>query len=384
MKTFFYPLLLFILIIFNSCKQESSVVKTKTLDRNAIVDSTINAFQQKLLKTQIDSVFSKYHFNGSVAIFKDSIQIYRRNQGFADFKTKIPIHDSVNFAIASISKQFTAALILQQVEFGKVKLEDKVSQFVKGFEKSEYKNISIQQLLNHTSGLNLIGQKLMFKSGEDFNYSNDGYNALGEILEIVTGKSFDENATELFQKVGMKNTFTPKTYKGSNFGSAYLGNSKNCAEVPNMPKRLSGGDVGTPAGGILSSIDDLHIWNEKLYSGKVLKPETVDMMTTKSATRMHQIFGKMGYGYGIMLNVGHPKAYFHSGYVKGSPSLNIYYPESKTSVIILSNIADETKVKNAVFLPHKEIKKIMDNTEVLAAELRSELLKTQQEDNFKK
>jgi CubicO group peptidase (beta-lactamase class C family) len=210
----------------------------------------------------------------------------------------------------------------------------------------------------------------MFKSGEDFNYSNDGYNALGKIVEKITGKSFDENAANLFQKLGLKNTFSANTYKGNHFGSAYLGNDKSADEVSNMPKRLAGGDVGTPAGGILSTIDDLHLWNQKLYGGKILKPETLKEMTSKTATRQHQIFGKMGYGYGIMLNDAKPMAYFHSGYVKGSPSLNIYYPETKTSVIILSNIADEAKGKSNVFGPHKAIKKISDDLENIVLKMK--------------
>ncbi|MFP3835687.1 serine hydrolase, partial [Chryseobacterium sp. SIMBA_028] len=67
---------------------------------------------------------------------------------------------------------------------------------------------------------------------------------------------------------------------------------------------------------------------------------------------------------------GNPIAYFHSGYIKGSPSLNIYYPETKTSVIILSNIADEEKGKNSIFRPHIEVKKITDNLENTLMQLR--------------
>lgn len=368
-------------LVLNSCSTEQKEVKT--VDRNAIIDSTINSFQKKLLTAQIDSVFSKYNFNGSVAVFKDSLEVYRKNQGYSNFKNQTKIDSLTNFAIGSVSKQFTAILILQEVESGKLKLDDKVSQYVNSFEKPEYKNITIKQLLNHTSGLNLLGQKLMFTSGQDFNYSNDGYNSLGKIIEKVTGKSFEENANELFAKLGLKNTFTPNSYKGTHFESAYLGNAKNWSEVPNMPQRLAGGDVGTPAGGILSTVDDLHTWNQKLYQNKILQPQTLQEMTTKTATRMHQIFGKMGYGYGIMMNDAQPKAYFHSGYVKGSPSLNIYYPDTRTSVIILSNIADETKGKNAVFLPHKEIKKITDHIENTVVELRTEFIKTPIENNSK-
>ena len=84
---------------------------------------------------------------------------------------------------------------------------------------------------------------------------------------------------------------------------------------------------------------------------------------TNSMENNHPILGKVGYGFGIMMNEGKPGSYFHTGYVKGSPSLNIYYPETKTSVVILSNIADEAKGKNGFFNPHKEVKKITEAVE---------------------
>lgn len=179
------------------------------------------------------------------------------------------------FAIGSVSKQFTAVLILLQMEQGKLNVTDKASRYLKEFQTKEYENITIHQLLNHTSGLNIFGGKLMFKSGSDFFYSNDGFNTLGKIVEAVSGKSFDENVKELFNKAGMKNSSTGNIFEGKDFASAYLGNGKNPVIVPNMPKRLGGKDIGTPAGGILSTIDDLHIWNNALYGGKILKPETL-------------------------------------------------------------------------------------------------------------
>lgn len=364
--------LLFIFLVSGliSCKNEL-VSTPKPINKNAVIDSTITAFQTTLLEQQIDSVFKKYNFNGSIAVFKDSLQLYRKENGYSDFKTKTKMDSSTVFAIGSVSKQFTAVLILLQMEQGKLNVTDKASKYLKEFQTKEYENITIHQLLNHTSGLNMFGGKLMFKSGSDFFYSNDGFNALGKIVEAVSGKSYDENAQDLFKKVGMTSSSTATVFEGNNFASAYLGNEKNAEAVPNMPKRLAGKDIGTPAGGVLSTIDDLHLWNNALYSGKILKPETLKQFNSKSAERHHAILGKMGYGYGIMMNIGKPECFFHSGYVKGSPSLNIYYPQTKTSVIILSNIADEEKGKSLTFRPHVEVKKITDNLENTLLQLKS-------------
>lgn len=350
-----------------SCKTETSQAP---INKNAIIDSTITTFQKTLLEQQIDSVFKKYHFNGSIAVFKDSLPLYRKENGYSDFKKKAKIDHNTIFAIGSVSKQFTAVLVLLQMEQGKLNITDKASKYLKEFQIKEYENITIHQLLNHTSGLNLLGGKLMFKSGSGFFYSNDGFNALGKIVATVSGKSYDENVQELFKKAGMTSSSTGNIFNENNFAGAYLGNGETSEIVQNMPKRLGGKDIGIPAGGILSTIQDLHTWNNALYSGKILKPETFKQFIAQNAERHHAIFGKMGYACGIMLNIGKPKAYFHSGYVKGSPSLNIYYPETKTSVIILSNIANEEKGKGFIFKPHKELKMITDHLENTLIQLR--------------
>lgn len=367
-----FPLFVIILSL-TACKNTPE--PTEIVDRNAIVDSTIMAFETKLLEKQLDSVFTKYQFNGSIAVFKDSARLYRKENGFSNFKNKTKINDSTVFAIGSVSKQFTAALILLQMERGQLNIEDKVSKYLKEFQNKEYGNITIHQLLNHTSGLNTLGGKLLFKSGSDFFYSNDGFNSLGKIVEKISGKSYDENVQELFSKAGMKNSSTGNIFKGKNFASAYLGNAKNAEEVPNMPKRLGGKEIGLPAGGILSTVDDLHRWNNALYTGKILNLETLRKLVSKSSERHHAILGKMGYGYGIMLSIGKPMAYFHSGYIKGSPSLNIFYPDTKTSVIILSNIADEAKGKGFIFKPHLEVKKITDAIENTVTDLKKQMMK---------
>lgn len=344
------------LLLFSCQKGEPS----KPINKKVIADSVVTVFQKKLYKTQLDSVFNQYDFNGSVAVFKDSIELYRKNNGYSDFENKTEINNSTVFAIASISKQFTAVLILLQMEQGKLNLTDKASKYIKELQKKDYENITIQQLLNHSSGLNNFGEKLMFKSGTGFNYSNDGFNALGKIVETVSEKSFDENMLELFKKAGMKNSSTGTSFQGENFAKTYVGNSKNQKAVDNMPKRLGNKEIGIPAGGVLSTIDDLHTWNNALYSGKIIKPETLKKFIAKSTERQHPVLGTMGYGLGIMMNDHKPVSYFHSGYVKGAPSLNIYYPKTKVSVIILSNIADEEKGKSASFRPHLKIKQIAD------------------------
>lgn len=360
------------LLFSTSCKSEAEKIVNETVAKNKGIDSTIFAFQKNFLTEKIDSVFTKYSFNGSVLISKNDTILYEKFEGFEDFGKEKKLTSQSVFAIASISKQFTAVLILLQEEKGLLSTDDSVSKYLKEFQTKQFENITIKQLLNHTSGISDFGNGLLSKPGEKFNYSNKGYRLLGEIIEKVSGKSFDENAMELFKKVGMKSTFTANG-QNENFAGAYLGNAAKFQKVENMPKRLAKESISIPAGGILSTTKDLHVWNQKLYSGQILKPESFIKFTEKSADRKHQIFGSMGYGFGIMMTLDQPLSFYHSGYVKGSPALNIFYPETKTSVIILSNIADESKGKKAIFNPHKDIKTISDSLEIETIKLKQQL-----------
>ena len=372
-----FKILFFLFIVFNgvSCKSETDKVAEKVISRQAIIDSTVIQFQKKFLSKEIDSVFAKYHFNGSVGVFQGENVLYRKDHGFENFGTKTKLDSNSVFAIASISKQFTAVLILLQEENGKLKTDDPVSKYLKEFEPREFKNITIKQLLNHTSGISDFGNGLLSKPGTEFHYSNKGFRLLGKIIEKVTGKSYDENALELFQKIGMKNSSTANLFKGNHFAGAFTGNEKKFMEVENMPKRLANSEISVPAGGILTTVSDLHLWNRKLYGGEILKPESLSKFLEKSSDRNHPVFGKMGYGLGMMTSTNLPLSYFHSGYVKGAPSLLIYYPETKTSVVILSNIADQAKGKNAVINPHKAIKKTTDSLQTAVIDFRKTLLK---------
>lgn len=366
---------LFFFFILISCKSEPAKIPNGSADRNVIINSTITAFQKKLLAQQIDSVFSKTKFNGSISVVRDGEKLYEKENGFEDFKTKAKLDSNSVFAIGSVSKQFTAVMILLLEDQGKLSTNDKVSKFLPEFQNRQFENITVHQLLNHTSGISDLGNGLHSKPGNKFNYSNKGYRLLGEIIEKASGKSYGTNAEELFAKAGMIHSSTANVFNGNHFAGAYLGNSSRFEKIQNMPKRLSSKEISVAAGGVLSTVNDLHRWNAALYSGKILKPETLKKFLQKSAENQHAILGKVGYGYGIMINEEKPSSYFHSGYVKGSPSLNIYYPETKTSVVILSNIADENKGKNGFFIPHKEVKKLTEIIENAVADLQNEMIK---------
>lgn len=356
MKNYFWSVLFALPFLYTSCKQEKVQEKTK----EPTAQEAVFQFKTNLYKNAVDSVFKKYDFNASIGVFEDSILVYRKNNGFENFKSQTPISDASIFPIASISKQFTAVLILKKAEKGVLSIQDPVSKYLPSFNQGEKAKITVEQLMNHTSGIGDAATNLVSKPGAEFNYSNKGFRYLGEILEKATGKTYSQNASELFKEVGLNSTFTADQFSGGNFASAYTGSLKTAQEVAGMPNRLADESISIPAGGILSTIDDLHLWNQKLYGMKIINAESLKKFQKQTAERNHQILGKMGYGYGIMMSRTEPVSYFHSGYIKGAPSLNVYYPKTKTSVIILSNFANEGLGKNAIFQPHKAIKAASD------------------------
>lgn len=357
--------ILLIFAFFGACKKTEEVEAQKIIDQKRIEDSISLVKKSAEITPLLDSIILKNKFNAIVSVDWDNKKIYERANGFSNFKTETKIDNQTLFPIASNSKQFAAVLILQLQEQQKLNIEDKVSRYLQNYKTKTYQEITIAQLLHHTSGINFFGERLLFKPGRAMHYSNDGYKSLGDIVENLTGKSYDDNVMALFQKLGMKHSSTGNLFNGNNFASAHLGSLKQNEEVPNMPKRLDKNSISIAAGGILSTVDDLHLWNRSLYNGKVLSDSAFQTFVKPAKTFDHYILGKVKYGCGIMIHEEDPKTYLHTGYVKGAPSLVMYYPESKTSVVILSNIANEKLGKKAIYKSHREIRAKIDSLQML-------------------
>ena len=144
----------------------------------------------------------------------------------------------------------------------------------------------------------------------------------------------------LFEEAKMLNSTTAKLYSKGNLASGYDGKiGEKISKIENLTKHLSSPKIGIPAGGIISTAKDLILWNEFLHQGSALNKEFYAKMIETSSQRDHPIWGKVNYGYGIQTSKKYPFECFHSGYIRGFPSLNLYFPETKTSIIILENIA---------------------------------------------
>src|SRR4026209_1556284 len=182
---------------------------------------------------EVMALASKYQtFNGAVLVAENGKVIYRKGLGLANMEWNIPNTPETRFRLGSITKQFTATLILQLVEQGKIKLDGKLSDYLPDYRKDVGEKVTIHQLLNHTSGIpsytglpgffnevsrnpykvdefvkQYASKDLEFEPGSKFSYNNSGYLLLGAIIEKVTGKPYEQVLKEkIFEPLGMKNS----------------------------------------------------------------------------------------------------------------------------------------------------------------------------------
>ncbi|MGZ8843446.1 MAG: serine hydrolase domain-containing protein, partial [Pyrinomonadaceae bacterium] len=185
---------------------------------------------------KIDQLISLHHkygqFNGSVMVVDNGKVIYKKAVGLANMEWNIPNAPDTKFRLGSITKQFTATLILQLVEQGKIKLDGKLIDYLPDYRKDTGAKVTVHNLLSHTSGIpsytslpgffanvsrnpftvdefikKYTSGDLEFEPGTKFVYDNSGYFLLGAIIEKVTGKPYEQVLKEnIFDPVGMKNS----------------------------------------------------------------------------------------------------------------------------------------------------------------------------------
>ena len=310
-------------------------------------------------KKSIDSLLQNTNpkFTGVILIAKNGKTVYSKAEGFANFETQKPLNLDSQFEIMSLTRQITAALVLKELEQGKIDLNTPIKKYLPNLKQTWADTITVHQLLNHSHGITDLQKPLLFKPGSDFKYGNEGYPILGQILESASKKSYSELANELFKKLKMNNTFCYSKDSDKNLVTGYISNGNNLEKAENnliSPYKV-------PSGGLVSTVNDLLIWNNNLHKGKILKPESYKLMTSYTIQSQHNFFGKVkeGYGYGLRIIEKEPVKYFgHTGLGNGFSAVNLYFPDSDVSLIVLENqmpedsnlfYASEFKIKNILF-----------------------------------
>lgn len=327
-----------------------------------LIISNLSWSQQLDLTIQIDSLLKTKTFkpfNGSVLINQGKKQIYSTGNGFSDLDKKTPLKQESQFVIGSISKQITAVLILQEYDKGTLELDVPIKKYLPELTQKWANKVTIRHLLTHMHGIEKRDEPLKFKPGTKFEYSQIGFDILSSILESLTHKSFAELSLDLFQKCNMTNTFHPDSKKHHNLVFGYTENEKGELKI----ERNSLNNY-VAAGGFISTISDLHQWNELLYEGKLLSIATFKMLTTiqKGAIRNHPLFGKTTYGLGLTVDYKDGLLqYGQTGFAPGFVSLNFYYPKTNTSLIILENVVYDANDLNKAFYYHIKILDLVRN-----------------------
>ncbi|MBE8725626.1 serine hydrolase domain-containing protein [Flavobacterium hungaricum] len=310
------------------------------------------------LETKIDSLIpARFKSENPGAVFlavKKGKIIYRKAFGMADLEMNVKMKPEFVFEIGSMTKQFTAFSILILAEQGKLKLEDEITKFIPDYP-TNGNRITIHHLLTHTSGIkdftsmksikNIAREDLSpkelvdffknepvdFKPGEEYKYCNSGYVLLGFIIEIVSGKTYEDFLSEnIFKKAGMQNTYYASHDKIiKNRVSGYRGK-----EVYSNANYISF-SIPYASGAIMSNVDDLLKWQNAIDNNTVLG----SVFTQKAFTNYQLNNGTyIDYGYGWHLEkVKNKTVREHGGSIFGFKSMGVYVPEEQLYVVGLSN-----------------------------------------------
>ena len=313
-----------------------------------LISCNAEAQQQDDYSAKIDSLIKTTNprsFNGVVYIQQNGKEEYAKAFGYANFSKKTHLKINDRFSTMSIAKQITATLILQEVEKGTIDLHVPIRKYLPDFKYAWADTITVHHLLNHTSGLysDDLKPNLKLKTGTEFSYSNVGYSVAGLVLEKQSGKSYQELVTALFKKCKMNDSAYPTDISSKLLTKGHTIRKDGSFKL----NEKSGFDTSYYFGShLIVTAPDLAKWNECLHNDKLLKPETYKLMTNYSVTATHQLFGEnpIGYGYGLRINdkadineIGHTG--FHPS--EGFTAVNLYYPKTKTSVIVMENVANE-------------------------------------------
>ncbi len=311
----------------------------------------------------VDGIFAAYDKTSSpgcaLGVILDGAFIYRKGYGMASLELGVPLTSQSVFYMGSVSKQFTAASVVLAAEQGYLALDDNVRKYIP--ELPDYGHpVTLREMLHHTSGfrdvlglLDLSGRSaldlhpkaelidlvarqkaLNYDPGEEFLYSNTNYFLLAEAVSRATKRPFSEFAAEnLFRPLGMGRTrfYDDHTlvlpgrvpaYDPAPNGGFLVDWSTNFDKV---------GD-----GGLMSSVDDLSLWDRNFYDNKLGKGTLIQEMQTRGVLNSGK---QISYALGLVIGDyrGLPTAE-HGGALFGYRTEILRFPQQRVSVVCLCNL----------------------------------------------
>lgn len=304
----------------------------------------------------------------AIGVVKDGQLVYVKTYGLRNIAKNEPVDENTRFEIGSVTKQFTAAAILQLQEAGKLSIDDRLAKYFPSFPHAN--EITLRQMLNQVTGLEdylhhvppnefwtpggltaiaaLVNVPLHFTPGTRWEYSNTNYYVLGKVVEKVSGLSWEAYTREhLFAPAGMTHSaFVQDEPSLDDYAVGYwngLDGKQPLAPAPLIQDGWAGG-----AGAILSTIADMAAWNTALTSGKIVNAADYALMSTPPT-----LPSGAGDSYGMGLAAssldGHERIW-HNGGSFGSFTMNAIYPDDHLNIIVFENSTsgDPNAVETAV------------------------------------
>lgn len=316
---------------------------------------------------EIDRVMKRYNaigqFNGLVLVAEKGRVIYENAFGKANYEWHIDNALDTKMEIASITKTFTALIIMKLAEQGKIRLDKTIADYVPDYKGQGASQITVDHLLRHSSGLQqdigdfptnsndfpdivakinedfftleeqvqiIAKRALLFEPGTKYSYSSDGYAVLGLIIERATGLSYEDALQQLIlnplhlSNTGYKNHLAVVPKKAQGYVKSYAGVTR-------------GRHIGiNPAGGMYSTLHDLFLWQQALDTDQLISQQSKDIIFTKTAYLV-------GYGWQISNNYFNTtadsiKMVRCTGSLPGFSSLVVRFPQSGKTIIVMENL----------------------------------------------
>jgi CubicO group peptidase (beta-lactamase class C family) len=315
----------------------------------------LNCFSQEIAKLEelMTAYSNQYKFNGTVLVSHKGKILLDKGYGLRNAGDKTPNDQHSVYQIGSITKQFTATVIMKLQEEKKLNVSDKLSKYFPGYPKGD--SITIEHLLTHTSGIysytsdpafmqNEVTkpsnrEKMMalfkdkplnFSPGTQWDYSNSAYMLLGYIIEDVAKMPYEQAVRRyIFTPLGM-------THSGFDFTHLYSRDKTTgyfrLTKEKNEPAPIVDSSVSFSAGAIYSSTGDLYKWHQSLQNNSVIKKASKEKAQTP-------VKNKYGYGWAIDTIAG-KKTFGHGGGIHGFNTNMVSIQDDNTCIILLANAAN--------------------------------------------
>lgn len=325
----------------------------------------VSGVERGVASAEVDAMMTSYFSSdapgAAVMVIQNGEIVHENGYGLADVENEIVITSNTIFHLGSVGKQFTALGIMMLAEDGYLKYDAPIGEYLPELEWMS-EEVTVRHLLHHTSGvlgydesdeiydalvasaerpsnqnlLNVLAQVggMQTNPGDEFNYSNTGYDILGALIERLSGQTYaDFMQARIFDKLGMDHSFAlpnDARLSGANVAdSYYLDGDIPTVYEPDALDNLNG------SGSIYSNLGDMFLYDQAIHMNTLVTQETLAEAYISGVLNNGE---SISYGFGVELGNYNGTSYIgHSGAWLGFESYYLYVPEKNLSIVVLLN-----------------------------------------------